>query len=411
MVHTAPIRLVRHDGRAEPARFAFTKRGLERLEPGESRRYVYDAECDGLAMMLTPAGKKTFYFARRIEGRYRRVKIGRVPSVSVEQARKIATRHDGKVAEGQNPAEDLRSARAATTLGELSAYYIEHHAKVHKRTWREDERQYNQYLKQWSGRRLGEITRHDIATLHARIGRDNGHYAANRLLAMASKLYTYAASLGYEGAHPCKGVQRFAEQQRERFLDAGELQRFLNAVEAEPNEVFRHYFTVLLFTGGRRENVASMAWSEIDFGREVWTIPGEKFKTGSAVEVPLVKKVMDILNARRVGNAELQSQYVFPSKRLEAKVPHLSEPKNAFSRVCETAGITGLRLHDLRRTVASVATMNGVPYPVVARMVGHKVQGVTGIYARFDLTAVREGFEKTVAVMLAKPKTPKKSKP
>jgi len=367
--------------------------------------WVYDESADGLALLVLPSGVRTFYFCKRIAGRYRRVKIGRFPGVTIEQARREVAKLTGKVASGDNPADERRQARAAMTFGELFTMYLEKYAKPHKRTWAEDEKQYQRYLKQWAGRRLDQITRGDVAAMHARVGKD-APFAANRALALVSKIFNYAADTGFPGDNPGRRIKRFAEQSRERFIGPDELPRFLAAVEAEENPTLRDYIKLVLFTGQRRENVASMRWDEIDFNRKVWTIPPEKFKSGKAVEVPLVSQVVDVLRTRQDAakaepHGDARDEYVFPNRRSKGNVPYLAEPKLAMSRVCERAEITGVRLHDLRRTLASWATMQGVPYPVVARMVGHKAQGVTSIYARFDLQAVRDGFERTVNAMLA----------
>lgn len=397
MPQAAPVRLVHDDRRLEPMRFSFTKRLLEQLKPGDRQTWVYDDRTPGLALLITPADARTFYLAKRMDGRYRRVKIGPFPEVSIEQARKQAAKLIGELASGENPAESRRVARSATTFGDLFTYYLERHAKVHKRTWRKDEQQYNLHLKRWKGRRLNQITRQDVAALHARIGKDHP-IGANRLLALLSKIYSVAAGIGYDGANPCRGVQRFPENSRERFLEDDEIPRLLAELDAEPNTTLRDYFKLLLFTGARRGNLASMRWEEIDWQRRVWIIPREKFKTGKEMTVPLVDAAIAILEARKL---ESDSEWVFPNRRKNPKCPHLREPTDALTRICERAGIRGLKPHDLRRTVATKASELGVPYPVVAKMLGHRVYGVTGVYTPPSPAAIRDGFERTISAMLA----------
>ncbi|MEX2673401.1 MAG: tyrosine-type recombinase/integrase [Phycisphaeraceae bacterium] len=389
----------------DPMRFNFKKRELEALTPpnGKTQRKVYDAIQPGLMLLVTQGGAKTFYFAKRMDGRYRRVKIGPFPDVSIEQARKKAAGHLSGVYDGKNPAEERRQAHAAMTFAEMFDLYIEKHAKIHKRTWADDQANYDRHLKRWGSRRLDGIKRADVQQLHGRIGKDRP-VMANRVLALLSKVFNFAVTIGCEVPNPSTGVQRFKEQTRERFMDADELPRFLKAVEAVKNVTLKDYFKVLLFTGGRRRNVAAMRWDELDMRRKIWTIPAEKFKTGQALEVPLVPQVVEIIEARKELNAKRKagpSGYVFPSKKAKPKNPYLDDPRRAFDRICSEAEIVGLTLHDLRRTVASWATSEGIPYPVVGRMIGHTVQGVTAIYARTDMPAVRDGFERTVNAMLA----------
>lgn len=417
----APVRLVGGDRAPEPMRFNFTKRELDRIKPASRQTWVYDTAVKGLCMIVTPAGARTFYLAKRMEGRYRRVKIGTFPEVSIEQARKSALRKINAEADGKNPAEERRQARDSMTFGELFEAYMVRHAKVKKResSWREDQRQYDKHLKRWAGRRLDSLTSVDVERLHTKMGSDHP-YAANRLLALVSAVFSFAKkpSMGWKGDNPAKGIDRFAEQTRRRWLDSDELPHFIEAVEAETDNTFRDYFRMLLFTGARRENVASMRWDEIDMRRKVWTIPHDKFKGNRPIEIPLVPQAMAILTERSKAqdqarkkrakkgdtSADPRDEYVFPSKRRKSVKPHMYEPKIAFARVCERAGITSLRVHDLRRTVDSWAMRSGVPDPVrKGGMMGHAIPkgDMDGVYAMFGANIVRESFEKTVNAMLA----------
>lgn len=399
MANTAtPVRLVRDDGPLEPMKFRFTVRNLERIAPAAGKQvWVYDTGTAGLALFTTPAGRKSFYLARRMDGRYRRIKIGAFPDITIENARKQAARLIGDIAGGQNPAEARQQARDATTFGDLFGYYMTAHAKVHKRGWKRDQRAYELHLSRWAGRRLDSLTRADVAALHAKIGREFP-VGANRVLALISKVFNVAMNIGYEGRNPAQGVKRFRENQRDRYIDADEMPAFLRELDAEPGQDVRDILYAMLLTGQRRGNVLSMEWAEINPTRRVWTIPALKFKTGKATEVPIVPAMLDILNRRRAGGDD---RYVFPNRRKNPKCPHAREPGGALDRVCERAGIDKVRPHDLRRTLASWATVRGVSYPIVAGMLGHKAHGVTSIYARYDLSAVRDAFEKTVEAMMA----------
>lgn len=418
-----PLKLADHTHQKPPRRFNFTIAALAQVTPPtKGRLYVYDSKQDGLALAITGRDHRSFYLCRKINGRACKMKLGNLADLSVEQARRRVMELGPDIARGQDPAEHKRQSRGAATFGELFDLYLETHAKKFKRSWREDERQYNSHLKQWANRRLDQISRQDVQAWHTRIGK-TAPVAANRALALLRKMFNTSIASGFVGSNPAQGVQRYTERSRERFMDLSEVGRFLLAVDEEPESIFQDYFQLLLFTGQRRNNVAAMRWEHIDVARAIWTIPGSEFKTGRTLEIPLVACVMATLQARKTAqdtarNARQMKRdlrddprqvYVFPSKRREAKTPHLAEPKTGFKRICQAAGITGLRLHDLRRTVASIATMDGVPYPVVARMLGHTAQGVTAIYARTDLTAVRAAFERTAGIMLAQ-KLPKGAK-
>ncbi|MEZ6191451.1 MAG: tyrosine-type recombinase/integrase [Phycisphaerales bacterium] len=393
----APVRLVREDGPLEPMRFRFTVRLLNQIAPADKQVWVYDTHTPGLTMLTTPNGARTFYLARRIQGRYRRVKLGSFPGITIEQARKLAAKTTGEIADGQNPAEERRQARDATTFGGLFDYYMTAHAKVHKRGWKRDQRAYELHLKRWAGRRLDSIKRADVAALHARIGKEHP-IGANRVLALISKVFNVASAIGFEGANPARGVKRFAENQKDRYITAEEMPAFLRELDKEKDDV-RDILYTLLLTGLRRSNCLQMEWAWVDTTRRTLVIPRAAFKGKRDFELPIVPAVMDILERRKADDPH--PRYVFPNRRKNPKVEHAREPGGALDRVCERAGIAKVTPHDLRRTIASWATERGTPYPVTCGMLGHRPMGVTAVYARYDRQSVRDAFEQTAEAILA----------
>ena len=169
------------------------------------------------------------------------------------------------------------------TLGEVWTYYLEKHAKPHKRSWLADEQRYKRHLKEWEGRRLVAITTGEAQALHNRIGKESGHYEANQLRALLHSMYAVATAIpGVSGRQP--GRERAAVQGgiRERFLHGDEMPKFFEALDAlrEEHPTAADAIAVALWTGARRGNVLSMTWDELALDRATWTVPGEKFKNG-----------------------------------------------------------------------------------------------------------------------------------
>lgn len=379
-------------------KFSFTKTSLNAIAPPAKRRlYVYDSKTPALQLCVTSTGNKSFYLYRRVNGPPQRIRLGGFPELSVEQARRQAQILNAQIAQGGDPVASKRQVRDETTFRELFHLYLESHAKPHKRSWKEDERQYNVYLKKLHNRPLSKIGRADIATLHTRIGRDNGPYQANRTLALLTHLFNFAASHDWSKSNPCQGVRRFKEQSRDRFMDGGELKKFFESLSQELDITMRDYFIILLLVGARKANTLAMKWNDIDLRRGIWRIDESEFKTKEPLVAILPKPAIDLLQARK--KSTNGSPYVFPSNR--SKCGHIVDPKAAWTRILERAMIDDLHIHDLRRTLGSWQASLGASLPIIGRSLGHKNTATTAIYARLNDDPVRNSVESAAQAMLA----------
>ena len=372
----------------------FTKAVIvDAVAPERGRRYLYDAEEAGLVLQITAAGRKTFQLYKKHQGRPVRVTFGTWPEITVEQARKKARKAKTDLDAGTNPNDDLRQKRQEMTFADLFGQYMVRHAKVRKLTWQEDQNQFDRYLGAFAKKKLSAITRKDVAALHARIGK-TAPTAANRVLSLLSSVFGRAIEFDlWAGANPCTGVRKFPEQSRDRFLSGDELRRFFEALEQEPNDTARDFFTVALLTGARRANVLEMKWPDLDLDAATWRIG--RTKNGTPQTVALVEPVVDLLRERR---RQATSVFVFSGT---GKTGHYMEPKRAWKTLLKRAGIEGARVHDLRRTLGSWQAMTGASLPVIGKSLNHKNQSTTAIYARLDLDPVRSAMEKAAAAMLA----------
>jgi integrase len=372
----------------------FTKSTITAMvAPATGRTYLHDAKEAGLVLMVTAAGRKTFQLYKKHKGRPVRVTLGTWPEITVEQARKKARDAKADLDAGINPNDALRQERQEMTFVDLFNQYMERHAKPRKRTWQEDQNQFDRYLGSLANKKLSTITRKDVAALHGKIGK-TAPTAANRLLALLSSVFGRAIEFGlWEGGNPCIGVRRFPEQSRDRFLSADELRRFFEAMDQEPDSTTRDFFIVALLTGARRANVLEMKWADLDLDAATWRIG--RTKNGTPQTVALVEPVVELLRERK---RQATSVFVFPGK---GATGHLVEPKRGWTRICKAAGIEGARIHDLRRTMGSWQAKTGASLPVIGKSLNHKSQTTTAIYARLDLDPVRSAMEKAAAAMLA----------
>ena len=173
--------------------------------------------------------------------------------------------------------------------------YLELHAKPRKKTWKDDERQYNKYLPTLHNKRLSAITQPIVAKWHGTIAKEHGPIQANRCKASLATMFSKAsAAVGYTGPNPAVGVANFPERSRERFLLPAEMKAFFTALAAE-DVYWQAFFLLCLFTGSRRGNVAAMEWPEIDLENAVWHIPGSKTKNKRPTTISLCAPALAIL--------------------------------------------------------------------------------------------------------------------
>lgn len=381
----------------------FTNKAIEAIPtPTDGKRVEYvDTETTGLRLRVTPTGMKTFSLLRRVKnGPMERLTLGRFPDIKTEQARKKADELIGVIAGGANPAEIRRAHRGEQTFSELFADYLERHAKLRKRTWREDEQKYRDYLAKSLGqKKITGITRHDLAAIHSRITNDGHPILANRVKDLLSSVFGRAVKWGLLEVNPAKGIEDNRETSRDRFLKPGELPKLFKALANEPNKAFRDFFLLALLTGARRSNIRAMRWADVDLAAGEWRIPAEVSKNAQVMQVPLVPEAIQVLKQRQE-LAEDGAEFVFPAARSDSKLGHMSGERKAWLRILDRAEIEDVRIHDLRRTMGSWQARTGASLVVIGKSLGHRSHQATAVYARLDLDPVRQSMETATSAML-----------
>lgn len=377
----------------------FIKSILDNLElPTLSDRATYlDKKVNGLQIKITSSGIKTFCVRKRLQdGKVTRITLGRYPDMSIEQARKEATRINALIVDGVNPNEKTNLSKLEISLENLFDQFLSQRrnkrvaylAEKTLKTYRYD---FKNHFSKWGKKKLSEFKDTDFIKLHTEIGLKHPT-SANRIIAMASSLFSYAIDLKlFKGENPAKNIKKFPETKRDRFLQSDELPAFFNALSEEPNETLRDFFLVSLLTGARRSNVCSMKWEDIHLERCEWRIPFTK--NGELHTVTLTEEVVEILKSRKGCN----ETWVFPGCGASG---HLVEPKKAWKRILNRASIDNLRIHDLRRTLGSWQAKTGASLVIVGKSLNHKSPSTTAIYARLDLDPVRESVTRATNAML-----------
>lgn len=422
----------------------FTKAVLGALPlPSSGKRFSFkDERVKGLIIRVTANGQKTFQLYQKHQGRPVRITLGLFPDMTIENARKEAAIAKGALAGGTNPNVAKNRLRKEITLKELFELYMERYSKVEKKSWQYDEREITKFLSHWFNRKISDISKYEIKSLHLKIRENNGLYQANRTLERIRSMFNKAIEWGWEGTNPTQGIKKYKEESRDRYVLPFEMPLLIKALEAEHNEVARDYIFVSLFTGARKTNVLQMRWEQVDWHNKTWRIPDTK--NGEPVVVPLSGKAEEILERRlKASNA---NPWVFPSEA--SKNGHLTDPKKAWIRVKQRAtialwsqeevranlinemmktlpadhdigslyksvvkeaikrkielsnGLMDIRLHDIRRTFGSYQAISGASLQIIGKSLGHKSQQSTQIYARLHNDPVRASIDTATEAMM-----------
>ena len=365
---------------------------IRRLEPPErGLRIVWDDTCRGFGIRTTANGAKSFVLHYRVHRRQRSITIGSFPDWSSGQAREAAQSLKRKIDGGEDPQGERQAANAAPTMADLAEHYRATHMP-RKRSALGDERMLaKDVLPKLGNEKVADIERRDIAALHRAIAKRGAPYVANRVVGLLSKMFSIAKAEGWRTDNPCLGIEKFPEERRERYLSADELGRLMAALDKRPGSSSANVVRLLLLTGCRKSEALSAEWGHIDLVAGVWTKPSSHTKQKRIHRVPLGQAALELLArlraeadqriaaAKAAGRIPRIEPFVFPG--IKRRGPPQSSIANFWTLICREAGLSNIRIHDLRHSYASILASSGASLPVIGRMLGHTQSATTQRYS------------------------------
>ncbi len=361
-----------------------TRRAVEALKPGET---IWDDRVIGFAARRQQKAT-TYIIKARLKGRQKLLTIGRHGSPwTPETARKEARRLLVLLEQGIDPLEEKRRERAKRTLDELWRVFVEDHvSKLKPRSQRDYEYRYHRYISPILGRKpLADITREDVIALHRKL--QHIPRTANFCLSILSKLMNWAETKGFrpQFSNPVRGIRKYPENHRERFLTAEELQRLGQALDEELREhgdIFAvAAIRLLILTGARLGEITSLRWEYVDLDRGLLLLPDSKTGKKAIVLNAAARQVLEEL-PRLHGNP-----HVICGHKEGQPLVNLHKP---WGRIRKRAGIEDVRIHDLRHTFASLAARQGGSLPRIGALLGHSQMQTTQRYAHLIVDDVRQ---------------------
>ncbi|GLS17281.1 integrase [Labrys miyagiensis] len=375
-----------------------TKRTIESIPLTASGQTLYrDTELPGFGLRVGTRAK-TFIAEGQLRRRTARVTIGRYPIISVEEARRRTLDALANMGRGVTPAQAKKSSEVRDiTLAKAFETFFEAKTNLSPVSVDNYERTPRLYLAAWRRRPLREITRDMVLAQHRKISREHGAFSANAAMRHLRSVYNFIASLHEDlPPNPVQVLSRTRswspERRRRTMVAAHQLPAWWEAVQTETDDA-RDFLTIALFTGMRRNEIASLRWEDVDLIGQTLHLP--RTKNGDPLILPLSGYLAGVIAARRerVG----QSEWVFPGN---GTTGHLVETKSFVARVVKAAGVP-FSLHDMRRTFITIAESLDIPAYALKRLLNHRADGdVTGGYIVMSVDRLRGPVERAAERIL-----------
>ena len=382
-------------------RIKFTQKVIDALPVPESgQKIYYDTDSnDGLCILASYGGSKTYFMQMYFGGRGIKTKLGSAHRIKLAEAKILAHTAREKAEQGVDPNKERNEALRDMTLKQyFYEQYYPRHVQVYTKpkTQAKEDTMFRNNLAPFHNRKMMSITRAEVERLHVELKERISLYTANRAIGMLKHMYNKAIEWGYpaHNGNPAVGIKMFREKSRERFLMPDEVRRFFAALAEEPNEMFRNYVLLSLFIGQRRSNMLSMRWSNIDLNLGVVLFPDSK--NGDPQRIPLITQAIEILSDMR---RYAKDDWVF-SSNAGSKSGHVEDFHRPWYALLKRAGIEDMRIHDLRRTFGSYQAITGASLHIIGKALGDKTSAATRVYSRLTMDPIRDSIQRAADKML-----------
>ena len=413
---------------------------IEKMKPDPNKRLeIPDAKMSGLYLVVQPSGAKSWAYRYRADGKPKKLTLGRLlilgdkdaeprepilgGALTLTGARRLAMEAANKVLQGADPAGEKKRADARAKAGlddrddfaAVAIQFIERDQRPKNRSWQETARLLgivadhdSEFLvvakqglaRHWKDRKVQDITRRDIIELLDDVADKRGKIVANRTLAAVRRMMNWCVERDILAVSPAREVKAPApEIARDRVLNDDEIRWLWTACD-EIGFPFGPAVKLLLLTGQRRDEVGKMQAKELRRQDRLWIIPRGRTKGDREHDVHLSDPSIVVLDGvKRIAGPQ---GYIFTTNG-ESAVSGWSKAKDrldkamlrfareeaiAAGRDPDEIEISDWRLHDLRRTAASLMARIGIAPHVIEKVLNHKegstIRGVAAVYNRYS---------------------------
>ncbi len=378
-----------------------TERRIRDATPGPKTRFIWDSQFSNFGLRIAPGGTKAFVLDYHAGGKHRRATLARVGEMTLKQARELAGKEMARVRAGEAHLIDRRrEASEAPTVADTVRRFLTDYAERRIANGRMKRRTVDDYASQCRGVILPAIGNLPVAVVEPddveRMVAPLKPVMRNRILALTSRIFTLAEHWGQrpQRTNPARGIERSVECARDRTLSAAEFEALAAALverdERNPAAVAAIRFAAM--TGLRIGEVLAVEWEHVDMETGALLLP--ETKTG--------RRWHDLPAAALAVLAGLPkiNCWCFTNGRTAIGYKHTGA---VFREVAAAAGLEGVRLHDLRRTVATRAAASGLSVLELRALLGWKTTAMPARYVALageGIRAHRRRIGDEVAAML-----------
>ena len=289
---------------------------------------VQDLSEPRLRMYITQRGVKSFFVRKRVNGRDKRIIIGKYPDVDIEEAR-------SKVSEVLDEvSKKIPTRRKKISFKNFVDLYLEHKVRRSEDSLNKLKRSINLHFKSLYEKNIQDLTLNDLQKILDSI---DGRATALRMQELLQSIFKYAIDMGYVQNNPVKGTEKIKVARRERRLNKFGLQKLISAIKSEQDLTFQSAFLMLIYGFAPKTKIFKMRWEDLDFNHDLWC------------DMPLSGKAVLLLQ-----DLPQDGEWVFMGR---GKF-HLTDPRVAWKRVVTNAGMPDLTMDDVHKFLMRSLTWN-----------------------------------------------------
>lgn len=389
----------------------------EKIKSGrtEQKRY-YDDKLTGFGVRVTSGGTKAFFIEKLIHGSLKRITIGHYPAITVEQARKETQKLLGQIATGIDPLAERKVQKIKKiTLREVFEDYLATRKSLKASTITDYHRGLKQVVPDWLDKPLTSITKDLILKRHAEHGENKSKARSNLVMRLLRALFNFAIhqyqtdeGVSLVPVNPVKFLSHvrawYRIERRQSVIKSHQLadwhtglNQLSNCYSYKQAEMWKDYFLLVLLTGMRREEAASLPWKNIDMKAKTFTLVDTKNRDSHTLPM---SDFIEAIFLRRLEVRQNDNDFVFSTDG--SSTGHIREPRKAMLNISQLSDVP-FTVHDLRRTFITTAESLDISAYALKRLLNHKMNNdVTAGYIITDVERLRKPMQQITDYILSK---------